>query len=179
MSDNLKIKINTRRFTVKKNENYSVPSKGLIRSWRMVDKNSKFIPILYINNRAVVTPRSDIRVVSIPEIRNYIRNMECTGEERQVELDAFEQLFYSYQLYGIEYYPSLSNKELFDSLFTRDIKRLQLSFGKNGPDEVEIEEEFWDRKVVDDITQTEEDIELQKEISTLKPLDHKVVSLIN
>lgn len=178
-SDKLDVKINTRRYKVKKSQDYTIPSKGMIRSWRMIDSNCKMIPILYINGRVIRTPRSDKNLISISEIRNYIRGIEVPEEQYQIELDSFETLFYNYQLYGIEYYPTLTNQELFNSLFTRDIKKLQLSFGRNGPDEVEIEEEFWDRKGTSDITQTEDDIKMQEEINKLEPLDYKMIGLTN
>lgn len=168
------IKLNTRRYKVKKSQGYGVPSKGLIRSWRMVDPDCKFIPVLYINNRKIRAPRSDRNLISIPELRNYIRDMDCPVEDYEFELDSFEQLFYHYQLFGIEFYKTLSNKDMFDSLFTRDIKQLQISFGENGPEEVEIEEEFWDRKGPDVITETEDDLEMQSELSKLQPINQRI-----
>lgn len=177
MSLPVDIKINTRRYKVKKSQEYTVPSKGLIRYWKMVDNNCKFIPILYINGRAIRTPRSDKNTISISEIRNYIRNLEYIESQQEHELELFEQLFFNNQLYGIEYYKTLTNKELSESLFTRDIKKLQISFGSNGPEEVEIEEEFWDRKGEDIITQTEEDLEMMDEIKYIQPLDRKIISL--
>ena len=174
---NRDIKINTRRYKVKKSNGYTVPSKGMILSWRIVDENCKMIPILQINGKTIRAPRSDKHFISISEIRNYIRNIEVPEEPHEIELDSFENLFYNYQLYGIEYYPTLTNKQLFDSLFTRDIKMIQLSFGVNGPDEVEVEEEFWDRKQTEEIKETEEDKSIQDEIKELEPLEHEMVSL--
>lgn len=171
------IKINTRRYKVKKSQDYTVPSKGLIRSWKMIDNDCKFIPILYINGRPIRTPRSDKNLLSIAEMRNYIRNLEYIESKHEHELDLFEQLFFNNQLYGIEYYKTLSNKDLSESLFTRDFKKLQISFGINGPEEVEIEEEFWDRKGEDIITQTEEDLEMLEEIKSLQPMDQKMIGL--
>jgi hypothetical protein len=171
------IKINTRRYKVKKTEGYNVPSRGLIRSWKMIDDKCKFIPILYINGIPIRTPRSDKNLLSISEIRNYIRNLEYIESKYEHDLDLLEQLFFNNQLYGIEYYKTLTNKDLSESLFTRDLKKLQISFGSNGPEEVEIEEEFWDRKGEDIITQTEEDLEMLEEIKSLQPMDQKMIRL--
>lgn len=163
------IKINKRRFKVKKSQDYTIPSKGMIVSWRVVDDVYNVIPILRVNDTTVKVPRKDSFTISIPEIRNYIRSDESIDSPYRSELDSLENIFYNYQLYGTEYYKSLSNKELFDSLFTRDIK-LQLYFGVNGPSEVEIEEEYWDRKGSVDIDMTNEDIEMQKELNGIEPL---------
>jgi hypothetical protein len=171
----LPIKINTRKYKVKKSQDYTVPSKGLIISWKIID-DCKFVPILYINGRPIRTPRSNKNLLLVSEMRNYIRNLKTVETREEHELDLFEQLFFNNQLYGIEYYKSLSNTDLSNSLFTRDIKKLQISFGINGPEEVEIEEEFWDRKG-DVITQTEEDLEMQEEIKYLQPLDKKLINL--
>lgn len=180
MSTEIKNSINevvcsTRRYKVKKNQFYTIPSKGMIRSWRVVD-DCKFIPILYIDDKIVRVPREDKNYISISHIRNYIRSLDAPESPVEVELDRLENVFYNHQLYGIEYYSTLTDKELFDCVFTRDIK-VQLSFGANGPEEVEIEEEYWDRKGAVTITQTDEDIEMMNEIDKLEPLEGKMVSL--
>lgn len=173
------IKLNTRRFKVKKDEGYGVPSKGLIKSWTVVDKDLKFIPILIIDDyRIRGVPRDDRFTISIGEIRSYIRNPE--REQDEYNLDNFESIAYINQLYALEFYKSLTDKELFESLFTRDYKTIQISFGVNGPDEVEIEEEFWDRNNSKEIEMTEEDKEFQKEITEkgIKPLESKATDMV-
>lgn len=163
------IRINSRRYKIKKSQEYTIPSKGLIRSWKVIDCN--FIPLLYINNKLVRYSRYDKFVISIPELRNYIRSIECPEEENERNLDLLEHLFFSNQLQSIEYYSTLGSKDFFDSIFTRDLK-IQLLF-KNGPEEVEIEEEYYDRKNNETIVETSEDKELQEEISNLKPIEYK------
>jgi tRNA-binding EMAP/Myf-like protein len=143
------IKINTRVYKVKKSEGYIIPSKGMICSWKVLDKKCKIVPCFCINDRIIISPRKNKKIIDIAELRNYIRNIDVPEEPHEIELDSFENLFYNYQLYGIQFYQTLTNKQLFDSLFTRDIKQIQISFGPNGPDEVEIEETYWDRRGTD------------------------------
>jgi len=163
------IKISTRRYTVKKNEGYGVPSKGLIDSWAVVDKSINFLPILIVDGYKVRTPRKNKHTISLEEIRSYIRNPEREPDEHN--LDNFESSMYINQLYALEFYKTLTDTQLFNSIFTRDYKSIQLSFGPNGPDEVEIEETFWDRNSNDVITLTDEDKVFQDEIikSGVKP----------
>lgn len=173
------IKLKTRRFKVKKDEGYGVPSKGLINSWTVVDKELKFVPILIIDDYKIRgIPRKDRFTISIEEIRSYIRNPDRDLDE--YNLDNFESIAYINQLYALEFYKSLTNKQLFGSLFTRDYKTVQISFGINGPDEVEIEEEFWDRNNSKEIEMTEEDKEFQQEISEkgIKPVGRKATDLV-
>ena len=173
------IKLKTRRFNVKKEEGYGVPSKGLIKSWGVVDKTLKFIPILIIDGYKIRgVPRKDKFTLSIEEIRSFIRNPDRDIDD--YNLDNFESVAYINQLYAIEFYESLSNLQLFGSLFTRDYKTVQISFGDNGPDEVEIEEEFWDRNNSSEISMTEEDVEFQNEISEkgIKPVNRSATGLI-
>jgi hypothetical protein len=177
MSVDQVIKIKTRKYKVKKNQGYTVPSKGLIRSWKMVDENCNISPVLYINNRIIDISRKDKNTVCIAEIRKFINDIDCPEEEYEQNLVSFGDLFYNYQLFSLPYYPKLSNNDYSSSLFTKDIKSIQLSFGEDGPNEVEIEEEYWDRKGENEITQTEEDIEMQNEIKTLKPINQKITDL--
>ncbi len=135
--------INTRKYKIKKDQDYVVPSKGLILSWKIL--NCKFVPILYINDKIIKYPRKDKNIISLKELRDYIRETYDSPF-----LESLENVFYINQLYGIEFYKTLSNKDLFNSIFTRDIK-IQLHFGKNGPEEVEVEEEYWDRGINNEI----------------------------
>jgi len=173
------IKLKTRRFNVKKEEGYGIPSKGLIKSWTVVDKNLKFVPILVIDDyRVRGVPRKDKHTISVEEIRSYIRNPDRDPDE--FNLDNFESIAYINQLYALEFYKTLTDRELFNSIFTRDYKNVQISFGTNGPDEVEIEEEFWDRNNSTEIEMTEDDVEFQNEISQkkIKPVGRSSTDMI-
>lgn len=173
------IKLKTRQFKVKKDEGYGVPSKGLIKSWTVVDNSLKFIPILIIDDYKIRgVPRKNKFVISIEEIRSYIRNPNRDPDE--FNLDNFEAVAYINQLYALEFYKTLTDEQLFGSLFTRDYKTVQLSFGLNGPDEVEIEEEFWDRNNSTEIEMTDEDKDFQQEISQqrIKPIGRAATDLV-
>ena len=155
-----------------------IPSKGLIKSWRVVDTTLKFIPILIVDGYKVRgVSRKNRFLISMDEIRSYIRNPE--REESEFNLDNFESVAYINQLYATEFYKSLTDDDLFKSLFTRDYAKIQISFGENGPDEVEIEEEYWDRNSSSKITETEEDKELQKELKgmNIKPISKESHSM--
>jgi len=172
------VKLKTRRFIVKKNEGYGVPSKGLIKSWTVVQKDLKFIPFLVIDDYLIRgVPRKDRLKIDIEEIRTFIRSPDRDPDE--YNLDNFESIAYINQLYALEFYKTLTNEQLFSSLFTRDYKKVQISFGKNGPDEVEIEEEYWDRNNSTEITSSETDLEIQKEIEEngIQPVYKTCVSL--
>lgn len=178
VSDISFIKLKTRRFFVKKNERYGVPSKGLIKSWTVVDKTLQFIPILVMDDyRIRGVPRKDKYTISIDEIRSYIRNPDRDADN--YNLDNFESVAYINQLYALEFYKTLTDRELFGSIFTRDYKTVQISFGENGPDEVEIEEEYWDRNNNTEIEMTEDDKEIQKEISSknIKPIGRSATNM--
>lgn len=181
MSTNIKLEV--RKYNIKKNDGYTVPSKGLIKSWRITDKTLKFIPLLIIDDHRIRgVPREDKFFIDIKEIREYIR--DPNREPDEYNLDNFESIMYINQLYALEFYESLSSKDLFSSLFTRDYKKIQLYFGVNGPDEVEIEEEFWDRNKFKEsengLDLTEEDKEFQQEIvdQNIKPIDRQSMSMI-
>lgn len=138
----LNIKLNKRIYKLKKNNNYKIPSKGLIQSWKVL--NCGFIPILVVNDYKIKHSRKQKELISIPELRKYIREIEFPQTQIEKELDNIENNFCMYQLYATEYYKTLPNEDLFNSLFTRDIN-VNLYFGPNAPDEIEIEEEYWDR----------------------------------
>jgi hypothetical protein len=173
------IKLKTRRFVVKKNEGYGVPSKGLIKSWNVVQKDLKFIPFLVVDEYLIRgVPRKDRLKIDIEEIRRFIRSPDRDPDE--YNLDNFESIAYINQLYALEFYKTLTDEQLFSSLFTRDYKKVQVSFGENGPDEVEIEEEYWDKNDSAEITSTDNDLEIQKKIKEngIKPVDKSCVMML-
>lgn len=140
-----KIPLKKRTYTLYKKDNFTITSKGMITSWKIISDVS-FVPILYINEIKITTPRKEKNVLSIAEIRGYIRDMDVLTEQNHNKLDKVENMCYLSQLYGIEHYKTLTNEELFNSIFTRDLS-IRISFGNNDsvPEEVEIEEEYWDR----------------------------------
>lgn len=140
LENNKLLELKTRTITLKKSNGYIVPSKGMISSWKL-EINQDFR--ILIDDINLNTPRIDKNIVSISEIRNYIRNLDLIEEPHEVELQRFENYFCVSQLYGTKFYLSLSNDNLFNSLFTRDMK-IQLFFD-DGPDEVNVEETYWDR----------------------------------
>lgn len=155
-----KIKINQRKFTITKEGGYLVPSRGLIIEWRVADSSIKFVPILILDGHIVRgAPRANPHTINIKEIRSFARAVDRIDDNYM--LDNIESIMYIGQLYATEFYPTVTSRDLFDSVLTRDYKSVQLSFGVNGPDLVEIIETYWDRKETDQIGETEEDLEIQ------------------
>lgn len=173
----MSIKLNTRVLTLKRSQNYTVNSKGLIVQWKVND-GCKSVPFLCINDVMVKAPRKDPYTISIPETRKYIRDIDIPQTPNETLLDNFENLFFTHQLSATEYYSELSNSELFDSIFTRDL-RVRLHFGNNAPDEIRVEETYWDRKGNSEITDVDEgeDFETIDQIKNMKGVEIDVVNL--
>lgn len=146
--------LRTRTYKLYKDDNYLVPSKGLLKSWRF--KNSTSI-VLFVDEEKVPFEFSD-GYVSITKLRNYIRAIDAPYSSTEVYLDKLEDKFYYHQIFARKYYPTLTNQDLFDAVFTEDIK-ISFSFPDN-PARIEVEEEFWDRKG----EYIEEDKEMQEEV---------------
>lgn len=134
-----KNKIEEREYKIKKDENYKVPSKGMIVSWRL--KTEVKNPRLVVDDYTVEYDFKDF--FSVSQLRNYVRDISFPEKEEDDRLITLEDKFYLNQLYGTEFYQFLSNRELFDSLFTRDMN-IRFVFD-DSPEEVVIVEEYWNR----------------------------------
>ena len=146
--------IKTRTYTIKKSEGYKIPSIGLIRSWKVItnqndtDTQTHLIPTLLINDIRIDLPKKNQYVISIPEIRDYIKTTDDYDMYIQDCLQNIEILLFSHQINAIQYYPTLSNKDFFESIFTKDISVKLVFKTKDTPEEILIEEEYYDRKTL-------------------------------
>jgi len=134
------IPLETRNLTLTKDTNYKINSKGLIRSWSIND--CEISPKLLINGIHYELPRSNPQKICIKEIREYLQDVEQILEP---DLERLENQFYMQQLLCTEYYLGVSSKDLFTSLYTKDYE-INLDFGENSPENINITEEYWNRK---------------------------------
>jgi hypothetical protein len=145
--------ISSRKNTLYKDQNYVIPSKGLITGWRITSEYpSSLFPVLTLGSYKLNIPRKDKNYISIKEIRDYIRNIDLPETEDEQKMINIDNLFFGFQLAAITFYPSLTTEEFNDSVFTRDIKEMSVQFintSEDGeeelPEAITIEEDYWDR----------------------------------
>lgn len=138
----------TRTYKIKSQENYKIPSKGMILSWTVNDKS--LCPTLYIDGEKVEYSFTD-NSMSIKELRDYISTIVPMTREED-SLVSLGDKIYLQQLYGMEYYKHLSNTELSSCIFTRDMN-IQILFSNETSNgsvdeedrEVEITEIYYKR----------------------------------
>ncbi len=140
----------SRNNTLYKNQDYKIPSKGLIRGWKITSEvPDNLYPVLSFGEEKLNIPRKDRLYISLEEIRKYIRNIEVPESLEETRLLTLEHLFFGFQLAAMTFYPSLSSEELENSLFTRDIKDYRITFNGNDedsfPEAITVEEDYWDR----------------------------------
>ncbi len=121
-------------------EDSVIPTKGLIKSWKV---ESKSIPELYFGKTHVNIPRKDLHLFDFSEIRDYIRNIDIPQTEEETHLLSLEASFFGYQISAFQFYKSLTDKEFDNSLFTRDISTISIKTEDEG--DVNIVEEYYDR----------------------------------
>jgi hypothetical protein len=157
------MKLATRTFFLQKCQGYLVPSKGLIKSWKIItgwNKEKKNvmiyeepteekkieikefpIPKITLDNFILDIPHSDPYLIDWTTIRQFCRDLIPMSIE-ETRWDSFEQLLFGYQLYAVAHYQGVDS--FFDYIFTKDINKIIFDFG-DGPDEIEVEEVYWDR----------------------------------
>lgn len=135
----MEIPLETRTYTITRESDYKIPSKGLIRSWTVTD--CEISPKLLINGIYYELPRSNPLKICISEIRTYLQD---TNNILEPDLERLENQFYMQQLLCTEHYLGVSSKDLFTSLYTKDYE-IKLDFGENAPEKVSITEEYWNR----------------------------------
>jgi len=168
-------KLSTRNYTLSTNNNFKIPSIGLIQSFKiqnfdsLIEKYKNIKLVLTIGNFQIETSdlyNSEIKdTISIKELRNYIRNIDFPETDFDNKLLNFEHFLFSQQLKCTEHYYTLNNKDLQDSIFTSGINlyieaklnNVENSFEKCKDlesssqilDDILIEETYWE-KVYDD-----------------------------
>lgn len=160
------VKLNTRTFTIKSDKDYTIPSKGMICSWKFIPINedqkerlTEFCPKLILNNFTINLQRKDPLTISLHEMRDSIRDIYFPENEHENTLISLEALFCGMQIQAIEFYRSLDSEEFYNCVFTRDFKAVRLDFGEYEPDEITVEETYWDRKQnISDILEEESSV---------------------
>ena len=181
-------KLSTRCYTLNKEKQFKIPSIGLIQSFKiqnydkLKEKYSILTPVLFLGNfkitpQELYTPENE-DTISIKELRQYIRNIDFPNNVYENNLLNIEHFLYSQQLKCIEYYYTIQNKDLFDSIFTSGMNvYIELQYDENNDtksneikeqlsiDEITIEETYWD-KIREEDTYSLDD-EIKKETNNL------------
>ena len=125
-------KLSTRNYTISNNNNYKIPSIGLINSFKILNyneikdkyKDKDIITVLTIGNfpiyiNKIFTFNDD--VISIKNLRCYIRNLDDIISDYDNDLIKLENYLFSQQLKCTEHYYTINNEELKNSIFTSGI----------------------------------------------------------
>ncbi len=133
----------TRKFKIHKKNFYTIPSTGMICKWKILSKtNAKCC--LIIDDVKIDVPLKNSKIIDIAEIRKYIKELYPENEKQHM-ISRLEHLFYEQQLHAMAYYAHVNDEVFFSTIFTGNCKRIQLDFGKNGPEIIEVEETYIDR----------------------------------
>lgn len=139
-----KVQLDERRFILRREKNYTIPSLGLILGWKVLTPLSNH-PVLLFNGHEIRFPSSDPYYFSIKELREYCRSIVIPETEEETQMDILEMSLYNHQLDAIQYYPSLSMEELSNSIFTKEIKPITFHLPEDAPDEIEVSEQYYNR----------------------------------
>ena len=160
-------KLSTRKYNLTKDKQFKIPSIGLIQSFKILNlnsilekyKNLQLIPVLIIGNFEI-TPtllynHQDTSIISIKDLRNYIRNIDFPETEIDNKLINFEHYLFSQQLKCTDHYYTIKNNDLYDCIFTsglnvyielRDVNNSQnKDIHEQIIDDLDIEETFWEK----------------------------------
>ena len=166
-------KLSTRNYPVSSNNNFKIPSIGLIQSFKILNyneikekySNKDIIIVVTIGNFPIYIHKllpCDEDVINIKDLRDYIRNLDDIVNDYDNDLIKFENFLFSQQLKCTEHYYTIKNEELKNSIFTSginvyiDIREYIPSIDnelsveyltdlKILDDELKIEETFWDK----------------------------------
>lgn len=144
--------LKTRTYTLSEKNKYAIPSLGLIFGWKVscpVDLYISMSEESFCKKEILVNvPRKDEYHISVKEIRDYIRNIDSMEDSYDCEdfqsLPNLERDFFFAQLVGTETYKKASQKEMNESVFTKEmvIKLVPRDSNCNG---VDVEETYWER----------------------------------
>lgn len=139
------LSLDQRTFTLKKETNYTVPSTGMIYSWKILNTDLSETPRLFLSDYEVKIPQKDPYEFSVSEIRQYCRAIEYPETPEETMLEVLEATLYGQQLQGIQYYPTLTNEQLYNSIFTKEIKPILFIFPNDAPEEIVVLETYYNR----------------------------------
>lgn len=179
-------KLSTRTYTLNSEKQFKIPSIGLIQSFKILNYNdlkekySILKPVLLLGNFKIIPQKlyspENIDTISIKELREYIRNMDFPNDSYENNLISMEHYLYTQQLKSTEYYYTIQNKNLFDSIFTSGMNvYIELHYCENENeetmsiiDEITIEETFWDKIREDDTYSLSDEIKNEKTNKLIK-----------
>ncbi len=137
--------LKTRIYCLLPQDDFKVPSKGLIAGWKIIGGlKPSYRPQLIINGVKVPTEwsSSDKSVLSIGDLRKYLREL-YPDSEAENKLIQLEQHFLSLQIQAVQHY-DLPTSEFFNSMFTHGLDSLNFSFGKKKPKIIRVEESYYE-----------------------------------
>ncbi len=125
-------KISTRNYSLSSNNNYKIPSIGLIKSFKILNydeiknkyNDDDISIILTIGNFPIYVHKlfkDDINVINIEDLRNYIRNLDYIITDYEHDLLKLDNFIFSQQIKCTEHYYTINNKDLQNALFTSGI----------------------------------------------------------
>ena len=132
--------LKTRSYKIYKDQGYKIPSIGLLKSWKW---NIDIKPTLVFGSFTTDKFQDFTNKFDMKVFREYLREMiPMTVEENK--LITFEEFLYGCQLNAIEWYQKISDyNEFYNTIFNQHVN-IFIDF-KDGPDSVDIEEEYYDR----------------------------------
>ena len=144
----------TRHFTIKSDNQFKIPSIGLIQSWKFLNKENETLnPFLIFGNFELQIKQIDSTftdTIDIAKIRQYIRQIDFPESEDEIKLSQLEHFMCGQQIKSIQYYHSVPSSELFNCLFTSEMNvyiELRNSSNETITDDFQIEETYWEKKV--------------------------------
>lgn len=144
----------TRHFTIKSENQFKIPSIGLIKSWKILNKNDQELnPFLIFGNyelevKKLVPTMTD--TICIGQIRQYLREIDYPETDDDMKLLQLEDFMCGQQIKSIQYYHGVPTSELFNCLFTSELNvyiELRNSINVAIDEEFQIEETYWEKKV--------------------------------
>ena len=125
-------KLSTRNYTLTFENNFKIPSVGLIQSFKLLNyneikekyKDKDIIIVITIGNFKIHTHKlfsCDEDIICIKSLRNYIRNIDDIVSDYDNDLINFEHFLFSQQLKCTEHYYTIKNSDLQNSIFTSGI----------------------------------------------------------
>lgn len=169
-----------RKFKITRKDNFKIPSKGVIVSWKLLPSTSQLSellsaipPIIKIDNLKtflIWLSDKDPLYFSLSSWRKQSRSILCPESEDEKQIVELDRIFFAEQLDIGNYYTQLTAKEKFNSIFTL---RLDFSFEFHPNiatiiDEIEVEEYYYPRQTsnTDNSSNTNSSITLSTNIST-------------
>lgn len=121
--------LETREYKIRQSNNYSIPSKRLVKSWTLKPKDRaqhdllcEHPPRIKIKDLDIYfnwqNTRDDPLHYSLADLRNYARNIQCPETEEEEQIVELDRIFFAEQIDANEYYKNISSKDFFESVFT-------------------------------------------------------------